>query len=740
MAKGKKGKEKGSFDMIDDIKKANDQNAIISRASSELLDVRHDTKTEKLLNKLAINDISYTNRGDITSIVGVDKETGLPFQDAITMIMKASSERMNTQSYRRFIRSQVLENRWMLENMPQLKTGLILRKTSIFTPDDVNKSSYIYKSKDLDRSTENTMEIGEVIQILKDEADFEKLGSDIYDANSKDGFCFVYIIEYAELANELQAFAKDKKSFEKFKGIYEILHEKPLEGDFNISESGIDGEVTGLNYENICEMIDLADVTQHTTSDTNVNYFEAMFPKNPWTDDFKAMYKNKIKTNGELMISEAQSPAERKATNFFTNIFGFSGEMAPVVKNTRLNVNGLFIKILDSSKTIPVMIGKEVLGVYHVEEADSIGLNKLTSVRSILDRDRSMYNVNTQVGKASIVDYLRKLIERNIDTKFLKNNKHILKELRDVINDSILGENGMKIRFIPKQYLEVMTDTSPTDEYPLGRSILQDAKAPIYSHILENKNIQLTEMFHKRNKIIAKINTKGITTDMEEYVERALDALEQMYSGANLHNMFDVQTMYTQMANIGRIIIPTDANGNDIITIDQIEGQKTTDNLEILRMYERTVSTILNTTVSSDEDQYMQFASSYANRNLLAAKITSENQRHYSWQYSRLATNLFRRVNPKLNTIDPTIEITFPAPKTLPNTQTNDIITTVMSRAEELANKFFAEEEQAQKRHYIRGYMTKHLAGVEDIEKDYEEIMSTYNKNAVPMPVEQEGV
>lgn len=199
MAKGKKGKEKGSFDMIDDIKKANDQNAIISRASSELLDVRHDTKTEKLLNKLAINDISYTNRGDITSIVGVDKETGLPFQDAITMIMKSSSERMNTQSYRRFIRSQVLENRWMLENMPQLKTGLILRKTSIFTPDDVNKSSYIYKSKDLDRSTENTMEIGEVIQILKDEADFEKLGSDIYDANSKDGFCFVYIIEYLSL-------------------------------------------------------------------------------------------------------------------------------------------------------------------------------------------------------------------------------------------------------------------------------------------------------------------------------------------------------------------------------------------------------------------------------------------------------------------------------------------------------------------------------------------------------------
>jgi hypothetical protein len=63
-----------------------------------------------------------------------------------------------------------------------------------------------------------------------------------------------------------------------------------------------------------------------------------------------------------------------------------------------------------------------------------------------------------------------------------------------------------------------------------------------------------------------------------------------------------------------------------------------------------------------------------------------------------------------------------------------------MSRAEELANKFFSEEEQAQKRHYIRGYMTKHLAGVEDIEKDYEEIMSTYNKNAVPMPVEQEGV
>ena len=736
-------------DALEDIQKANDQNSLISRKSKALIDVPLETKTSVLLNKLAIDDLSYTNRGDITSIVGKDKESGLALTDTIDMILKASTNKINTLSYKRFIRNQVLENRWMIDNMPQLGHGLLLRKTSIFSPDDVNKKSFIYKSDSLNDSNKHILTLDDVQRTLEDEIGFEDLIMNSYDAAARDGFIFIYNITYSELANQLFEFSKNKDAFVKAKGIYESYYGKELNIDMKMLESMTimesDMSIQGLDPEIMCEMIDFVDITEHINSDEDADgniseskFYETTFPNNPWLDAFKDTFKTIIKENSVMNLTEAPGDnmsggkikKEQKANNFFSNIFGNGTSIPPEIKNnTRLNVNGLFTQILDSERVIPVMIGKKVIGIYYVEENDVIGLNKITQTRSLLDRDKAIYALDNTINKANIVDYLRKVLERNIDTKFIKNNKHILKEIRDILNDSINRDMGIKVRWIPAEYLELYTDSPVSDKYTLGKSILQEAKTPIYFYILENKNIQLTEFFYKRPKFIAKINTKGLTTDMEDYVWKSVEALENMYTASNLHNLFDVQNMYNQMGSHGKVILPKDANGNDLIEVERIEGQTSSDNLEVLRMYERHISTIMNTTVSSDEDQYMAYASSYANRNMLAAKVNAENQRHHAKQASRIATNLFRKLNNKVAQIDPYIEISYPPAKQLPNTQNNDIIQTVSQRAADLAEKLFTEEEVDKKKHYMLGYMTKHLQGIEDIQKDFEEIMASFDKN-----------
>lgn len=733
-------------DSLKDIKKANDQNSLISRKSKELIDVPSETKTSLLLNKLAIDDLSYTNRGDITSIVGRDKESGLEMSDTIDMILKASTNKINTLSYKRFIRNQVLENRWMIDNMPQLGYGLLLRKTSIFSPDDVNKKSFIYTSPSLNESNSDLLTLDDVTRLLEDEIGFEDLIMNCYDAAARDGFIFIYNITYSELANQLFEFSKNKDAFIKAKGIYEGYYGRELNFDINIMESLTLDEATqtiqGLDADIICEMIDFVDIKEHSTIDSEDKLYETTFPENPWLDSFKDTFKTMLQEHNAIDITEAPSDKntaivkpgnvskQQKSVNFFSNIFGNGTSIPPEIKkNARLNVTGLYTQILDSERVIPVMIGKKVIGIYYIEENDVIGLNKITQTRSLLDKDKSIYALDNTIDKANMVDYLRKVLERNIDTKFIKNNKHILKEIRDILNDSINRDMGVKVRWIPADYLELYTDSPVSDKYTLGKSILQEAKTPIYFYILENKNIQLTEFFYKRPKFIAKINTKGLTTDMEDYVWKSVEALENMYTASNLHNLFDVQTMYNQMGSHGKVILPKDANGNDLIEVERIEGQTTSDNLEVLRMYERHISTIMNTTVSSDEDQYMAYASSYANRNMLAAKVNTENQRHHAKQASRIATNLFRKINNKVGQIDPDIIISYPPAKQLPNTQNNDIISTVSQRAADLAEKLFTEEEVDKKRHYILGYMAKHLKGVEDIKEDFDEIMSSYDKN-----------
>ena len=720
-------------DTIEDIKKANDQNSLIDRKSSALIDIPLDTKTSSILNKLAINDISYTNRGDITSIVGKDKETGMNLSDTITTILKASSDKINAMNYKRFVRSQVIENRWMLDNMPQLRYGLLLRQTGIFAPDDVTKNTLIFSSPQLNKDNEDILSIDDVKKTLEEEVDFEKLIMDTAKAAGDDGFAFIYKIPYAELANEFMSFTKNTDAFRKAKGIYESAFNRKIpDSAFNITESADGDSVITGDVMNMCEMIDLVDLNEHAIGDST-KFYENIFPENPYTDSYKDTIKTKI-----IEAARDGGKKEKQVQNFFSNIFGHGASPnVATVWDSNLNITGLYTEILNSEKVVPVMIKKQLIGVYYMEEADTIGFNKLTQTKSILDRDKAVTNLNSALQTPMIIDYLRKIIERNIDTKFIKNNKHILKELRDIVNESLNRTEGWKIRFIPKEYLELYTDTPPTDSNTLGPSILQEAKTPIYFWIFENKNIQLTEFFYKRPKIIAKINTKGVTTDMEDYIWKSVEALENMYSGANLHNVFDVNAMHSQMSTHGRVIIPRGANGEELIEVDVIPGQSTTDNLETLRLYEKSISTIMNTMVSSDEDSYIQFASSYANRNVLATRVNLSLQKHHSRQISRIATNMYRVLNNKRAQIDPEVLVTLPPPKALPNTANNDYISTITQRAEDLAAKLFADDQAGERKHYVRGYLAKHLNGIENIEEDYKEIMKSYKPEPVTITADE---
>jgi hypothetical protein len=285
---------------------------------------------------------------------------------------------------------------------------------------------------------------------------------------------------------------------------------------------------------------------------------------------------------------------------------------------------------------------------------------------------------------------LRKIVERNIDVNFLKNNKHILNELRNILNSSITGNDTYKLRWIPAKYLELYTDRPTTANYPLGSSILQDAKAGIYAWVMEHKNIQLTELFHKRPKMIVSLNLGGMTDDVEEYVMKAVESIEKMYSGANLQNIYDVDKMYSQMSNIARTIIPKGPDGNPLIDIDIREGQKTDDNIEILKMYERIITVTMNITVSSFEENY-NFATSEINRTNLSQRIGVELQKHHSHQISRIATNMTRELSDDDELKDIEVKVTLPAPRFLSDQNNSSLIDNITSRAEKVATIHYGE-------------------------------------------------
>lgn len=728
-------------DEIQSIMNANDELSLIQRDARNMIDVA-TPQTHSLISKMSINDNSYY-KGDISRIVGKDKTTGVSLEDGIMSIFKESTAKINSMNHRRFIRNQVLENRWMMEEMPHLKHGLAGRKTSIFTPDDVTKSSFMYSSPQIKNPITNGTDtpvaaytIDKIVKMLKDEVNFEKLINDADDKAQEDGFMFIYKVKNSELAKQLARFAKDKNIYKQANLISEAVYQKPLgevdDSFFDIAESAETMDILeGFDPNDVASLLDVFDINEHYGNDPKKKYYESMFPDNPFTDTMKQTFKLKmLEKNKDMLLNKQSSIMEAKKNDtmrsFYTDMFGsgFSGTQESDTKQTRLNITGMHTELLDSERVIPIMIGTHVLGLYYLEDTDVIGFQKLKeNANSIVNS----YSSNLEGGN-NIVHMLRKIVERNIDVNFLKNNKHILSELRNILNSSISGNDTYKIRWIPAKYLELYTDRPATTTYPLGSSILQDAKAGIYAWIMEHKNIQLTELFHKRPKMIVSLNLGGMTDDVEEYVMKAVESIEKMYSGANLQNIYDVDKMYTQMGNIGRTIIPKGPDGTPLIDIDIKEGQKSDDNIEILKMYERIITVTMNITVSSFEENY-NFATSEINRTNLSQRIGVELQKHKAYQISRICTNMVRDLidDPELaKSIE--MVVTLPAPRFLADQNNSSLIDNITARAEKIATIHYGDAASPKAKAFISFYASKYLHGIEEFKSDKDEFEKEYAK------------
>lgn len=245
---------------------------------------------------------------------------------------------------------------------------------------------------------------------------------------------------------------------------------------------------------------------------------------------------------------------------------------------------------------------------------------------------------------------------------------------------------------------------------------------------MEHKNIQLTELYHKHPKMIVGLNVNGLTDDMLAYVQKAMHSIEEMYSAANLQNIYDVQKMYKQMSSFPKIVIPKGPDGNSLIDIDIREGQKTDDNIEVLKMYERIVSVTTNMVVSSFEENY-NFAISEINQTKLMERIGVELQKHQGLQISQFATNYYRKLTEDDKDVQPIdIIVTLPPPRLLNDQNNSTIIDSTSNRAEKLAALHFGDAALPEAREFVRFYANKYLEGIENIREDFEAFKKEYAK------------
>lgn len=167
------------------------------------------------------------------------------------------------------------------------------------------------------------------------------------------------------------------------------------------------------------------------------------------------------------------------------------------------NIKGCTVEFLDNTRKIDLMAGNKKIGVYYIEYTHQdiqhfIGLRTILGNPISYTQNIDMLNVRTDeqeetLGRLIFSDTIKPLIEKNMDTKFIRNNSDIIYCLQKLMEENELSQsmsyndltrysmyNLSRIIFIPANQCVFKRTGSGV----LGESRFAQAVVPATSHIL----------------------------------------------------------------------------------------------------------------------------------------------------------------------------------------------------------------------------------------------------------------
>lgn len=109
-------------------------------------------------------------------------------------------------------------------------------------------------------------------------------------------------------------------------------------------------------------------------------------------------------------------------------------------------IKGETVIPLDNTRTIPNMAGDKCIGVYYIEYTHQdiqhyIGLRTILGNPVSFTQNIDMLNIDTEqqeetLGRLIFTDVIKPLLERNMDTKFLKNNASMLYTIKKLLEEN----------------------------------------------------------------------------------------------------------------------------------------------------------------------------------------------------------------------------------------------------------------------------------------------------------------
>lgn len=457
--------------------------------------------------------------------------------------------------------------------IPALGEAVKTTLDAIVSSDDV--SSTISRTIFLSPNTSEehkTQILNEVDRLEKELKLLKRLKNIVYKNTLVTGKYYIYAVPYKDLFEE---YSKNKnKKTDKLTPY--TIHQQ---SGFNLKG----GMESGTEYLDITPAIEsVIDIIK--TGSENIKNADLDNLKKSMKDTLPAIHFSEDRFLS-YALEETNAASNISDKNFngkaFTDI-NFSGMTADGTvdinsknKIENFDVNGTYIKYIESKNIVPIKIFDRIVGYYHIHVSNkkkntSRTTEGLVSVNSTMFNNVTMTEKRKDEAISSIVNSIADGILKKFNLKFVNDNPQYKQMIADCILAHGIIDNDYAIQFIPAEH--VIEFVINEDEKGNGESILSDSLFP--AKLLLSLIIckMLNYMNKSGNKNLAHVYKNTIDTSSANQLNRVIRMMQE--SNITFNDLLSTNMVFSKFTRDSNIALPTAKNGQKLVEMETIEGQQ----------------------------------------------------------------------------------------------------------------------------------------------------------------------
>lgn len=455
--------------------------------------------------------------------------------------------------------------------------------------------------------------------------------------------------------------------------------------------------------------------TKNQKSDIIVkNYGEGTYHSNLYNNKEDLARLKKVSNGADGTIGSTDAQVGKKAEQF--------------------DINGTYIKYIESKNLIPIETLNTRVGYYHILPTTSKSSTKKGGKGGSMLSSSSLFtsaNISQQKkdeAVQSIADSISSSIVQQFNSKFVSTNAKYKKIIADCIIANGIVNNEFMIQFIPPE--DIIEFKINDDENGNGESILANALFPAKLLLSIMICKMLNYVNNSGNKTIAHIYKGPIGTSTKNQLDRVVRNMQE--TNATFNDLISPNLMFAKFARDNRIALPRSKSGNKLVELETQEGQQIDMNTDYENKLEKMA--ILGTGVPStfmDRIDDTQFSRQIIADNIkFATKISSlqaDLEDPLTDLYKKLCENSTLPDDAKQIVRD-RLEIKLPRPSVLSNSNNSDQLQTLSALAQLASNIVVGENNQDPNAGKIKDQLTKMIVTENSPFFDWENIDKLYQQ------------